>query len=53
MVGDFADKILWLLDHQDERESRGMFGRKRVETELAWEFSVKNLLAAYERAFLK
>lgn len=53
MVGDFADKILWLLEHPDERERRGALGRKRVETELAWEFSVKNLLAAYERAFSK
>ena len=29
------------------------FGRRRVERELAWEYSVPNLLAAYERAFSK
>jgi hypothetical protein len=29
----------------------GEFGRERVEGELAWEYSVKNLLAAYERTF--
>jgi glycosyltransferase involved in cell wall biosynthesis len=51
MVGDFADKILWLLDHPEERQRMGEIGRHRVETELAWKFSVKNLLAAYERAF--
>jgi glycosyltransferase involved in cell wall biosynthesis len=51
MVGDFANKLLWLLEHPDEREKRGVFGRKRVELELAWGYSVKNLLAAYERAF--
>jgi len=49
-VPDFATKILWLLDHPEERERMGHFGRQRVEQELAWKYSVKNLLAAYERA---
>ncbi len=49
-VADFADKILWLLDHPDERKRMGEFGRNRVEKELAWEYSVENLLAAYRRA---
>ena len=31
----------------------GEFGRRRVERELAWEYSVENLLAAYQRAFSK
>ncbi len=53
IVKDFANKLTWLLDHPDERKQRGDFGRKRVETELAWEFYVKNLLAAYDRAFFK
>lgn len=53
MVGDFVDKILWLLDHPEERQRMGEIGRHRVETELAWKFSVKNLLEAYERAFSK
>jgi glycosyltransferase involved in cell wall biosynthesis len=53
MVGDFADKILWLIEHPEERKRSGEFGRKRVETELAWKFSVKELLAAYELAFSK
>ena len=52
-VADFAAKILWLLDHPDERRRMGEFGRRRVEKELAWEYSVQNLLAAYERAFSK
>jgi glycosyltransferase involved in cell wall biosynthesis len=52
-VPDFANKILFLLDNPGERERMGEFGRKRVEEELAWEYSVKNLLAAYERAFGK
>jgi len=52
-VSDFAGKILWLLDHPEERRKMGEFGRRRVETELAWEYSVPNLLTAYERAFSK
>jgi len=52
-VSDFAAKILWLLDHPAERKKMGEFGRKRVESELAWEYSVGHLLAAYERAFSK
>jgi glycosyltransferase involved in cell wall biosynthesis len=52
-VADFADKILWLLDHPEERARMGKFGRRRVETDLAWEHSVEVLLAAYERAFVK
>ncbi len=52
-VADFANKILWLLDNPSEREKMGYFGRKRVETQLAWEYSVEPLLAAYQRAFEK
>jgi glycosyltransferase involved in cell wall biosynthesis len=52
-VADFAAKIIWLLDNPDERRKMGDFGRRRVEKELAWEYSVPNLLAAYERAFSK
>jgi glycosyltransferase involved in cell wall biosynthesis len=47
---DFAAKILWLLDHPEERERMGTFGRRKVERELAWDYSVEHLLAAYETA---
>jgi glycosyltransferase involved in cell wall biosynthesis len=53
MVEDFANKILWLLEHPEERKRMGALGRRRVEEELAWQFSVKNLLAGYDRAFSK
>jgi glycosyltransferase involved in cell wall biosynthesis len=52
-VPDFAAKILWLLDHPDERKRMGELGRKRVEQELAWDYSVPKLLAAYKRCFDK
>jgi len=51
-VQDFAAKILWLLDNPDKRKRMGEFGRRRIETELAWQYSVPNLLAAYDRAFV-
>jgi glycosyltransferase involved in cell wall biosynthesis len=52
-VADFASKILWLLDHPEERNRMGEFGRQRVEQELAWDYSVGELIAAYEAAFRK
>jgi glycosyltransferase involved in cell wall biosynthesis len=53
LVPDFAAKILWLLEHPEQRQRMGEFGRRRVEQQLAWEYSVKNLLAAYQRVFEK
>ena len=52
-IADFAANILWLLDHPDARRTMGEFGKARVKQALAWEHSVGNLLAAYERAFSK
>ncbi len=52
-VADFAAKILWLIDRPEERKRMGEFGRRRVEEDLAWKYSVQNLLAAYERTFAK
>jgi glycosyltransferase involved in cell wall biosynthesis len=52
-VEDFAAKILLLLADANARERMGDFGRRRVQEELAWDYSVKNLFAAYDRAFSK
>jgi glycosyltransferase involved in cell wall biosynthesis len=52
-VADFAANILRLLENADTRQEMGEFGRKRVEQQLAWEYSVDNLLAAYRRVFSK
>jgi glycosyltransferase involved in cell wall biosynthesis len=48
-VADFAAKIVGLLDNPDQRKRMGEFGRRRVEEELAWDYSVHHLLAAYRR----
>ena len=52
-VADFASRILWLLENPADRDRMGRLGRKRVEEELAWEYSVPHLLAAYQRCFDK
>ena len=52
-VPSFAKKILWLVDNPAERKKMGEFGRRRVEERLAWNHSVPNLIAAYERVFSK
>src|SRR4029077_2484041 len=43
----FARKILWLLENPDERTKMGESGRKRVSEQLAWDYSVPNLIAGY------
>jgi glycosyltransferase involved in cell wall biosynthesis len=47
---DFAEKITELLDGEPTRMKMGEFGRRRVENELAWQYEVPNLVAAYKRA---
>jgi glycosyltransferase involved in cell wall biosynthesis len=53
LAAGFAAKVLWLLDHPEDRQRMGEAGRKRVTEMLAWEHSVKSLVAAYEHAFNK
>jgi glycosyltransferase involved in cell wall biosynthesis len=52
-IADFAAKLLWLLDNPDARRRMGQLGKNRVAEELAWEYSIPHLLAAYEKAFSK
>lgn len=49
-IEDFASKIIWLLDRPEERQKMGELGRKRIEDQLAWKYSVPSLLAAYREA---
>jgi len=48
---EFADMILSLLEHPEERQRMGEFGRRRVEQELEWRHQAVKLLAAYDAAF--
>lgn len=45
-----GDAILEMLDNPAERERMGRLGYERLTQELCWENSVRELLAAYERA---
>jgi glycosyltransferase involved in cell wall biosynthesis len=49
---DFAQRIIELLADPERRERMGRFGRERVERQLAWEYEVPKLLAAYEALFV-
>lgn len=46
-VRDFAAKVCQLLDSPGEREHMGQIGQERVTQQLAWEYSVPELLRAY------
>ena len=46
---DFAAKIATLMVDEGLRHSLGKLGRQRVETRLAWKYSIPGLLAAYDR----
>lgn len=48
---DMAERILELLDDPLRRAAMGAFGRRRVETELAWDHEAPKLLAAYDKLF--
>jgi glycosyltransferase involved in cell wall biosynthesis len=44
---EFARHVCRLLDDPEERRRMGEIGRQRVQTALAWEYSVPELLRAY------
>jgi glycosyltransferase involved in cell wall biosynthesis len=44
---EFARQVCRLLDDPEERQRMGNIGRHRVQTTLAWEYSVPELLRAY------
>lgn len=47
----FAEIVAELMDDPIRREAMGAFGRWRVETALAWEYSASKLVAAYRQLF--
>jgi len=48
---DFAKKIMWLLDHEEERNKMAEFGYDRVLNELSWDYERMNLIDFYRKAF--
>jgi len=44
---EFARALAQLIDAPERRRAMGIYGRERIETELAWQYSAQNLLAAY------
>ena len=45
---DFAGKLAKLMDDEPLRRAMGKLGRRRIETTLAWRYSIPDLLAVYE-----
>lgn len=45
---DFAEKIAELLTDPERRVQMGVFGRNRVETQMAWSYEIPKLIAAYK-----
>jgi glycosyltransferase involved in cell wall biosynthesis len=50
-VQDLADKILFLLDHPEERARMGSYGKQRIDNVLEWRHEEPKLLAAYQALF--
>ncbi|MEQ9439308.1 MAG: glycosyltransferase family 4 protein [Cyclobacteriaceae bacterium] len=47
---DFGDKILWLLDHEEERKKMAEYGYDRVLNKLSWDYERVNLINFYRKA---
>jgi glycosyltransferase involved in cell wall biosynthesis len=48
---DLAERIVKLLDDEQQRHRMGRIGRERVVTRLSWDHEAPRLLAAYEVLF--
>lgn len=46
---DFADKIVWLLEHEPERRRMGEYGYNRIINELSWDHEKGKLLNVYRQ----
>jgi hypothetical protein len=49
----FAKALAQLMDDPDRRRAMGAFGRHRIETKLAWHYSIPNLLKAYQKVLAR
>jgi glycosyltransferase involved in cell wall biosynthesis len=48
-ASDLAAKLAALMDDEALRKTMGELGRRRIETKLAWQYWVPNLIAVYDR----
>jgi len=48
---DFADKIIWLIDHPEERKKMGEIGYDRIINTLRWKYESRKLLNLYTKIF--
>ena len=48
---DFADKIIWLLNHREERLRMGEYGYERIINQLSWEHESQKLINVYRKVF--
>jgi glycosyltransferase involved in cell wall biosynthesis len=48
---DFAEKIIWLLDHPEERMKMAEFGYNRIKNELSWDYEGPKLISFYKMVF--
>jgi glycosyltransferase involved in cell wall biosynthesis len=46
-VAAFARTLAQLMDNPLRRQEHGAFGKRRIQTQLAWEFSLRSLLVVY------
>lgn len=46
---EFARALVQLIDDPAQRRAMGVLGQKRIESELAWRYSVPHLLSAYRK----
>lgn len=46
---DFANKIVWLLEHEEIRKEMGAYGYTRVVNELSWSHESKRLIHFYRK----
>jgi glycosyltransferase involved in cell wall biosynthesis len=48
---DFAEKIIWLIQHPEERAKMGNYGYNRVVNELSWKHEEIKLINFYKKVF--
>ena len=49
---DFADKIIWLLDHPEDRTRRGEYGYYKIVNELSWDYESRKLVDFFNKVFV-